>query len=120
MFTFERLNKTLKGYKTNNHGGGEIEVSFFREFQRDVRLRELISSLSQVDGNVQSRGAIDVARLLLETDSDDRGTLNSLCRELEMEEEEGESGGLVCGLLSRLTICYFLQLRRASNQARVK
>ena len=33
-FLFERMNKVLKSYKTSNHGGGELEASFFREFQR--------------------------------------------------------------------------------------
>lgn len=35
-FLFERLNKVLKSYKTNNHGGGELETSFCREFHRTV------------------------------------------------------------------------------------
>lgn len=37
-FLFERLNKVLKSYKTPNHGGGELETSFFREFHRTVQL----------------------------------------------------------------------------------
>ena len=41
-FTFERLNKVLKSYATNNHSGGAIEVSFFRAFRRDSRLREIV------------------------------------------------------------------------------
>ena len=35
-FLFERLNKVLKSYKTNNHSGGELETSFLREFFRTV------------------------------------------------------------------------------------
>ena len=106
-FTFERLNKTLKGYKTNNHGGGEIEVTFFREFHRDVRLRELVTSLSQIDGNIPSRGSKEVAKLLLESDGDDRGTLASLCREIDEEVDEGESGDRF-GLWSTLQTDYML------------
>ena len=33
-FLFERLNKVLKSYKSNNHGHGELETSFFREYHR--------------------------------------------------------------------------------------
>ncbi|KAJ7669695.1 hypothetical protein B0H17DRAFT_949139, partial [Mycena rosella] len=41
-FLFERLNKLLKSYDTNNHGDGELEVTFFREFHRDANLREVV------------------------------------------------------------------------------
>lgn len=41
-FLFERLNKVLKSYSTNNHANGELEVSFFRAFERDVRLRTMV------------------------------------------------------------------------------
>jgi hypothetical protein len=34
-FLFERLNKLLKSYSTNNHGAGELEVSFFCAFEKD-------------------------------------------------------------------------------------
>jgi hypothetical protein len=36
-FLFERLNKILKSYNSANHSGGELEVSFFREFHRTIR-----------------------------------------------------------------------------------
>ncbi|KZT51686.1 hypothetical protein CALCODRAFT_423135, partial [Calocera cornea HHB12733] len=35
-FLFERLNKLLKSFNTNNHQGGEMEVTFAREFKRYV------------------------------------------------------------------------------------
>jgi hypothetical protein len=35
-FLFERLNKILKSYNSSNHSGGELEVSFFREFHRTM------------------------------------------------------------------------------------
>ncbi|KAA1479991.1 hypothetical protein DENSPDRAFT_789804, partial [Dentipellis sp. KUC8613] len=41
-FIFERLNKVLKSYSTNNHGGGEIEVSFMRAFMPDAALRAMV------------------------------------------------------------------------------
>lgn len=42
-FVFERLNKILKAYKTSNHDGGEVECTFFREFQRMVQLQRIVS-----------------------------------------------------------------------------
>ena len=42
-YLFERLNKILKSYSVNNHDGGELEVTFYREFSREVRLRGLVS-----------------------------------------------------------------------------
>lgn len=43
-FLFERLNKVLKSYSTNNHSDGEIEISFFRAFTRDTELRTMVAS----------------------------------------------------------------------------
>ena len=43
-FTYERLNKVLKSYHTNNHGGGEIEVTFFRSFTREARIYDIVRS----------------------------------------------------------------------------
>ena len=47
-FLFERLNKVLKSYNTNNHGGGELEVTFFREFQRTSVVSRAVSGLKCV------------------------------------------------------------------------
>lgn len=33
-FLYKQLNKVLKSFKINNHGKGELETTFFREFQR--------------------------------------------------------------------------------------
>lgn len=78
-FPMERLNKILKSYKTNSHASGELEVTFMREFQRDVRLREMIVSLSRSDDYLAST----TAGLLLETESDGCGTVAGLAREME-------------------------------------
>jgi hypothetical protein len=43
-FLFERLNKILKSYNTANHAGGELEVSFFREFHRTVGHSRMVHS----------------------------------------------------------------------------
>ncbi len=32
----------LKSYAVNNHSGGELETTFMREYQREVRLRSLV------------------------------------------------------------------------------
>ena len=44
-FVFERLNKVLKSYLTNNRGGGELEMTFCREFMRNANLRRLVGYL---------------------------------------------------------------------------
>lgn len=44
MFIFERMNKVLKSYRTDNHAGGELECSFLREFFRTVNTSQLVSS----------------------------------------------------------------------------
>ena len=77
-FLMERLNKVLKSYKTNSHAFGELEVTFLREFQRDVRLRDMVVSLS----NSNDFATSSVAKTLLETDSDRRGTVAGMAREL--------------------------------------
>ncbi|KAG2119425.1 hypothetical protein DEU56DRAFT_747229, partial [Suillus clintonianus] len=41
-FLFEHLNKVLKSYKTNNHGNGELETTFFREFQRTCQTNRMV------------------------------------------------------------------------------
>ena len=76
-FLFERLNKLLKGYNTNNHAGGEIEVSFFCEFHRDVQLRDILTTVER-EGDSAGKGAKETARLILETDNDSRGTVASI------------------------------------------
>ncbi|KIP02072.1 hypothetical protein PHLGIDRAFT_503171 [Phlebiopsis gigantea 11061_1 CR5-6] len=41
MFIFKCLSKMLKSYKVNNHGGGKLEVTFFQEYQQEIRLRTM-------------------------------------------------------------------------------
>lgn len=48
-FLFERLNKVLKSYKTNNHSGGELETTFFREFHRTVATSRMVTSLQSLN-----------------------------------------------------------------------
>lgn len=84
------MNKTLKSYNTNNHGGGIIEVSFMRAFMRDAKLRDLVKSLAH-----DQTGGLDIslqqaAQLMLQTDSDNRGTVASMARELDEAAERGK------------------------------
>jgi hypothetical protein len=41
-YVFERLNKVLKSYNSANHSGGELEVSFFREYHRTILTNRLV------------------------------------------------------------------------------
>ena len=41
-FLYERLNKVLKSFKTNNHGQGELETTFFYEFQKMCQTSRLV------------------------------------------------------------------------------
>lgn len=43
-FLGERLNKLLKSFKSNNWGGGQLEVSMMREWARDIQVRETVRS----------------------------------------------------------------------------
>ncbi|KAI0364657.1 hypothetical protein BV20DRAFT_1057013 [Pilatotrama ljubarskyi] len=79
-FIFERLNKILKSYWTNNHEGGEIEMTFFREFLRASRLHDMLSEgLRQPADSFHHQ----TCRLMQEATHDTRGTLQQLVEELE-------------------------------------
>jgi hypothetical protein len=41
-FLYERLNKVLKSYKTNNHGHGDLETTFFNDFQKTCLMSRLV------------------------------------------------------------------------------
>ena len=86
-FLYERLNKLLKSYNTNNHGGGEIETTFLREHVRDSRIRDLVNEA------IKNR-SLDLeipASLLLGAKCDDRGTVAGMAQELDKAAREGES-----------------------------
>ncbi|KZO98187.1 hypothetical protein CALVIDRAFT_479145, partial [Calocera viscosa TUFC12733] len=42
-FVFERLNKFLKAFNTSGHKGGVVEVTFAREFKREISLTRMVS-----------------------------------------------------------------------------
>ncbi|KAI0038184.1 hypothetical protein FA95DRAFT_1505991 [Auriscalpium vulgare] len=79
-FIFERLNKVLKSYSTNNHGGGEIEVTFMRAFMRDATLRQMKSS---GELSTEDECLLDAIKLILASDGDSRGTVAALAQEAE-------------------------------------
>ena len=84
-FTIERLNKVLKSFKTNGHTNGELEVIFMRKFQRSIRPREFISSLSR--GDDLPGGA---ANLLANPDNDSWGMIASLSKEIDKATADGK------------------------------
>ncbi|KAL5535628.1 hypothetical protein ACEPAF_3722 [Sanghuangporus sanghuang] len=79
-FTSERLNKLLKSIKTNNHNGGEIEVSFFRGFTRDVRLH---SKLSELTHQSSLDDILTIASKALQCENEVRGTVASIASMVE-------------------------------------
>lgn len=73
-FLFERLNKVLKSYKSNNHAHGELETSFFREFQRTIQESRLLAAAAASD-NVHLNS---IAAAMHHASADDRGTVQGL------------------------------------------
>jgi hypothetical protein len=47
-FLFEQLNCVLKSFKTNNHANGELEMTFFHEFQRTCQSACIVSAASMM------------------------------------------------------------------------
>lgn len=74
-FLFERLNKVLKSFKTNNHGNGELETTFFHEFQWTCQIGRLTFSLHQYP---EETLPYEVANIMLKASNDERGTVSGL------------------------------------------
>ncbi|KII90058.1 hypothetical protein PLICRDRAFT_577874 [Plicaturopsis crispa FD-325 SS-3] len=87
-FLFERLNKVLKSFNTNNHSNGELETTFFQEFQRTCLSSRVTYMLSGYPpDSLQSR----LAELMLKASNEDRGTvaaLTTLSQELDDENQD--------------------------------
>ncbi|GJF00872.1 hypothetical protein PsYK624_171740 [Phanerochaete sordida] len=80
-YLFERLNKVLKSYASNNHSGGVIEVTFMREFSREVRLRAMLDELARgPEENAEGSLLAMTSRLLLRHE-ESRGTVSDLAQE---------------------------------------
>ncbi|KZP21905.1 hypothetical protein FIBSPDRAFT_739745 [Athelia psychrophila] len=86
-FLFERLNKVLKSYKTNNHSGGELETSFSREFHRTVAAARMLAADGHKDAPAPMQAMVDS---MYRASSDDRGTVQALARELEEAHQDGD------------------------------
>ncbi|KAF8431526.1 hypothetical protein L210DRAFT_3415850, partial [Boletus edulis BED1] len=74
-FLFERLNKVLKLFKTNNHGSSELETTFFTEFQRTCEIGHLVSTMFQFSSTSLANKA---ANSILKASKDERGTVAGL------------------------------------------
>ncbi|KAF8066846.1 hypothetical protein FPV67DRAFT_1670313 [Lyophyllum atratum] len=84
-FLFERLNKVLKSYKTNNHAGGELETSFFREFHRTVQDSRLLAQAAHSPDHELRQ----VAAAMYRASADDGGTVQALAQDLDAAQEDG-------------------------------
>ncbi|EDR12040.1 uncharacterized protein LACBIDRAFT_324415 [Laccaria bicolor S238N-H82] len=87
-FLFEQLNKILKSYKTNNHSGGELEVTFFQEFHRMVHTSRMVSSDPFLHVACSARPGqpeifCDAVDVMFTATTDDRSTLQALTHDLD-------------------------------------
>ncbi|TFY72264.1 hypothetical protein EVG20_g747 [Dentipellis fragilis] len=85
MFLFERLNKILKSYNSSNHAGGQLEVSFFREFHRTVQQSRVMATAYSTR-NFHIQASIDA---MYKATADDRGTVQALAWEIEEQNVDG-------------------------------
>ncbi|KAF8131089.1 hypothetical protein EV363DRAFT_1166042 [Boletus edulis] len=74
-FLFERLNKVLKLFKTNNHSSGELKTTFFTEFQRTCEIGRLVSTMFQFSSTSLANKA---ANSILKASKDERGMVAGL------------------------------------------
>ncbi|THU88212.1 hypothetical protein K435DRAFT_680238 [Dendrothele bispora CBS 962.96] len=89
-FLFERLNRVLKSYNTANHSGGELEVSFFREFDRTVQHSRLVGFSPCVVRCCRLNSYLyEAVGAMYDASANDRGTLQALTRELDNTFEDG-------------------------------
>lgn len=59
-FLTERLNKLLKSSNSNYQMGGQLEVSMMREFDRSVRLQDLVRQQFLVQGSESTKGFVPI------------------------------------------------------------
>jgi hypothetical protein len=102
-FLFERLNKILKSYNSSNHSGGELEVSFFREFHRTILHSRMVRIFIAHNKTQYSDLALQMDRAKLSENAhirisvramqgafqDERGTVRSLAREVKEQSQDG-------------------------------
>ncbi|KAH9924357.1 hypothetical protein B0H21DRAFT_712451, partial [Amylocystis lapponica] len=75
-FLFERLNKLLKSYNTNNHGDGALETTFFAEFHRTSASSRVVTLMAHQmpDQPLVQR----LGQVMLKATHDARGTVAGL------------------------------------------
>ncbi|KAL6299063.1 hypothetical protein BKA93DRAFT_830185 [Sparassis latifolia] len=75
-FLYERLNKVLKSYNTNNHGDGELETTFFAEFHRTTASARVVNLMAH-----DAAGGLHIQQLgqmMLKATQNERGTVAGL------------------------------------------
>lgn len=81
------MNKVLKSFNSSNHSGGELEVSFFREFLRTVQTSRLVAQGFTASSESPLHRTV-VA--MYEASADDRGTVQALARDLDEAQQDGK------------------------------
>jgi hypothetical protein len=79
-------------------------MTFMRSFTRDVQLRENIVAIAQGCPENSGDTLSLVSRMLLATDSDDRGTVASMAREID-EASDGRTLHLIWCQVNVLIHC---------------
>ena len=120
-YLYERLNKVLKSFNTNNHGQGELEATFFGEFQRTCYMSRLVrcarhlhthrahcsdqiySLLRYPEHSLPHK----VAEVMLKVTNEERGTVAGLAALSQALEDEHEDGTLVLSLHTYDTVSMF-------------
>ncbi len=85
-FYLSALTKLLKSYKTNNHSGGELETTFFREFHRTILTSRTVARSARPGQPAIFQEAVAA---MFEASADDRGTVQALARDLDAANEDG-------------------------------
>lgn len=97
-FLFERLNKVLKSFKTNNRNGGELETTFFREFHRTIATSRLVAKSTMDESNPDATLFKEASDVMFSASADERGTVQALAKELDEARADGTLH-LRCGLV---------------------
>ncbi|KAG1886831.1 uncharacterized protein F5891DRAFT_922731, partial [Suillus fuscotomentosus] len=97
-FLFERLNKLLKSYKTNNHSNSALETTFFMEFHRTCELGRLTYTLQHYPKDSLPS---QTASIMLKASNDERGTVAGLAALSKDLDDAGADAGLAYSLSPR-------------------
>jgi hypothetical protein len=103
-FLFKHLNRVLKSFNTNNHGQGELEMTFFSEFQKTCHtsrlVRRHISCIQPTSINIyqiytmlhypDNKLPSEVTAIMLKATNEERGTVAGLASMLEMLNDDPE------------------------------